>query len=500
MRSGGALRRDGVPPDTKRNVGIAAMPWRGSTLALAGTGQSPQLGWAALIAVSLATGIAIAFAGLNALYLGVTLVGCGLLFFDFRIGVWLLVLLFPLSRTVYFPHEMLGLKGLNPLNLLLLATLASCLLQGGWSELRRLAPASLLLYVVPLLGGGLIGIGHIDEIQFDRPPFQVDFHDAPGYVVEMVMKPATLIVFALLVGIVAMRTAKPERLLLPMIGALCAVCLLVIGFVASTGVSLARLAGSDAREALGALGPHANEFGHMFAVAFALLLFGWHGTDQRWLKVLLGIALVIDSTALLLTFSRSSFTGLIVVLVLYAWWNRRIRTLVAALIVASITLLVLPDAFYDRLGSGIGDGLNAISAGRIDYLWRPLLPEVLRNPVFGNGLSSILWSEPMRRGAGGFVLSVSHPHSAYLEALLDVGVVGLVAICAYLLSVYKGFRQLAADPRLSPTLRGFFLGAAAGLAGLLVADLADNSLMPRTEQVFLWFAIGMMYGARQRAR
>ena len=141
-----------------------------------------------------------------------------------------------------------------------------------------------------------------------------------------------------------------------------------------------------------------------------------------------------------------------------------------------------------------------ISAGRIDHLWLPLLPEVPKSPIYGHGLGSILWSEPMRRGAGVTFLAVGHPHNAYLQALLDMGIAGLILVCAYLAHVWKGFRTLSVDPALSPTLRGFFLGAAAGLLALLISYLTDSSLLPRPEQAFLWLAIGMMYGQRANGR
>jgi O-antigen ligase len=137
-----------------------------------------------------------------------------------------------------------------------------------------------------------------------------------------------------------------------------------------------------------------------------------------------------------------------------------------------------------------------ISAGRIEFIWLPLLPELPKSPIFGHGLGSILWSEPMRRGAGVTILPVGHPHNAYLGALLDMGIAGLILLCAYFVHVWRSFRALSVDPALSPTLRGFYLGAAAGLASLLISYITDSSLRPGPEQAFLWLAIGMMYGQR----
>ncbi|TLZ10438.1 MAG: hypothetical protein E6K39_02570, partial [Gammaproteobacteria bacterium] len=74
-------------------------------------------------------GIAVAAGGLTSFYLCASLIACTLILVDFRIGVVLLILLMPISgSSTLFPHEMFGVVGLNPLNLLLVGTLFSCLL------------------------------------------------------------------------------------------------------------------------------------------------------------------------------------------------------------------------------------------------------------------------------------------------------------------------------------------------------------------------------------
>ena len=74
-------------------------------------------------------GAAVAVADFNALLLCVSLIGCAFILYDFRIGVALLILMMPLSTSPLMPRAMLGITGLNPLNLLLLGTLGSCLLR-----------------------------------------------------------------------------------------------------------------------------------------------------------------------------------------------------------------------------------------------------------------------------------------------------------------------------------------------------------------------------------
>src|SRR5689334_8772460 len=77
---------------------------------------------ACVVLLGLFFGLVVALAGINALILCASLVGCIFILRDFRIGVVLLILLVPISRSTVFPHEVLGVTGLNPLNLLLLGT------------------------------------------------------------------------------------------------------------------------------------------------------------------------------------------------------------------------------------------------------------------------------------------------------------------------------------------------------------------------------------------
>ncbi len=449
-------------------------------------------------------GFVVALTGLDSLYLCSALVGCVFVLRDFRIGVVLLVLLLPISNSSVFPHAMLGITGLNPVNLLLVGTLGSYLLHGMFDgSLRRFMPRPLLwLYVVPILVAGAIGLSHLDEIPTYLSKTLVDENplSVAGYFREHVVKPLLMVIFALLVGAAVSRSKKPERFLVPTLISIWVMVSLVVVFVLSSGASLTELASSLSREFLSPLGMHANELGRLYACAYALLLFTWAESKSPGFRQALLASMGLVVVALVLTFSRGAFLGFILVNVLFLLWRRNAKTLILFALLAACVLFFLPGAVYDRVttgfGHGFGSGSDMISAGRFEHIWLPLLPEIPKSPIFGHGLSSILWSEPMRRGAGVLILAVGHPHNAYLGALLDMGIVGLLLLCAYFVHVWRGFRALSLDPALSPTLRGFYAGAAAGLASLLISYATDSSLTPGPEQAFLWLAIGMMYGQR----
>ena len=457
----------------------------------------------AIVLLAVAWGVAVAAGGLTAFLLCASLLACGFVLFDFRIGVVALILLMPLSgSSTLFPHEMFGITGLNPLNVLMAGTFCSYLLHAlAGGGLRHFLPRPLLwLYIVPILAAGAIGSQHIHEI---APTLLVlyqglDFPDPASYLEAMVLKPLLMVLFCLLVAAAAAKSARPERLLVPAVVSMGLMATLVPVYVLQSGIALHALAASNERGFLSALGLHANDFGRLYAIAYALLLFTWSEAKGAWLRSALLAAAVLTAISLVLTFSRGAFVALAVVNVLYVLWGRSIRTMVVAAVLVVAALALAPAAVIERLTTGEGGGLNAISAGRVNGLWLPLLPDVLRHPLFGNGISSILWSEAMRRGAGAQVLAVTHPHNAYLEALLDTGVVGTVLLCSYFAHVWRRLRAVAREAGVDPLLRGFYLGAAAGLAAMLVSDFTDSSLAPRPEQAFLWLAIGMMYGEYAR--
>lgn len=448
-------------------------------------------------------GLGIAVADLNALYLCVSLVGCAFILYDFRVGVVMLILLMPLSGSQLFPHAMFGITGLNPLNLLLAGTLGSYLLQAlADGSLRHFIPRPLLwFYVVPILVAGVIGTRHLGEIP--AAIFVVyqhlDFRDAAGYLRDMVAKPLLMVVYALLLAAAAAKSEKPEKFLVPAVISIWVMGAIVVAFVLQSGITLDELASSTSREFLSPLGLHANDLGRLFAIAYALLLLTWTEAETPGLKLALLASMGLAVGALILTFSRGAFLGFAVANAAFILWRFNARTLAAACLVLVAGTLLLPEAVYERLAAGRGEGLDAISAGRVNAIWLPLLPEVLRHPVFGNGISSILWSDAMRRGAGEMISVVTHPHSAYLEAVLDMGVAGTLLLCAYFAHIWAGFRRFAADSAVSPALRGFYLGGAACLLTVLVTNLTDSSFLPRPEHAFLWLAIGMMYGQQAKA-
>jgi O-antigen ligase len=450
-----------------------------------------------MLALALGCGYALALGELAGLYVGVSLVCAVAVLFDFRIGAVLLLVMLPMSASALFPHGLMGITGLNPVNLLALATFGAYVLHGRTQAAGALVPQPLLwLFIVPIILAGLLGMGHVKDIpSFFYELGVVTFYTGTQYLMAMLVKPIVIVAVAVLIGAAAARSQKPERFIVVIAISAWLIALIQIGFVISLGAPLAAMAASESRNFYAPLGMHANELGRLHLFAFALLLFVWAETKRPEAKLFLMITLCMLGLALLLTFSRTAFAGAALVGAAFVMLKFSMRSLSLALIGLALIAAFGLEVLYSRLSLGFDQGADAVSAGRIEGIWLPLLPELAKHRVFGNGLGSTLWSFPMLNGA---MYPAGHPHNAYLEALLDMGIVGFALLMAYYVHVWRGFRALGSNAWLDSQTRGLFQGATVALAALFVTCMTGGSLRPAAETAYLWIAIGLMYGLRSR--
>jgi hypothetical protein len=456
-------------------------------------GPGLALGVVGLGLFGVVCGIGLAVGELQALVAALTVLACLAVLADFRIGAVLLLVMLPVEGSYLFPHSVFGVTGLNPLNLVLAATLFSYLIRGY--SLKNFLPKPLgWLFIVPIVIAGLIGSRHVDEV---HPYFYeieiIHFTDALGYLRDVLLKPMLTVVAALVIAQAVAKSKKVENFLVPLIVSVWVMSVMAIGYVVAEGISIGELALTTSRTFFSALGMHANDLGRLYAVAYALLLFTWGETKDVRLKSMLFATMALLTFALMLTFSRGAFVGWVMVNVLFLVWKFNARTVGLAVLAGGIGVAFMPGAVIGRMSLGLvgGGDVNEFSAGRVEEIWLPLLPELFKSPIWGNGLDSTMWAKALWAE---MMLPVTHPHNAYMQAILDMGLLGMGLLLAYYWHVYRTCRDLGSNANLSPTMRGFYQGAVAGLLCFIVTGFAGSSLRPTPEFAFLWIAIGMMYG------
>lgn len=457
-------------------------------------GQLWPLVAAGLIAFGAGCGYAIAFGEIAAFAITLSLVAAIAVLFDFRIGAVLLVMFLGLGATSFMPRGVFGIPALNPWNILIVATFVSYALRG---RLASLAPPPLVwLIVVPMLIAGLIGLPNVQHIhpsffEAEHPLFLTDF----GYYRELALRPLLIPVMAVLVGAAVARSQKPERFLSVLLPSVWLIAAVQFYFIFAAGATFSQLANPYLRGFYNELGVHANDLGRIFAMAYTLILFAWWEAKDPKFKAAAFLTLGVAALAMVLTFSRAGLLAFFIANGLFLLWKLNARTVALAVVAGGISLALAPVYLWNRITFGWNADANAVSANRIEEIWGPLMPELWNSPLWGNGISSVMWSEPMLNGS---MMAVSHPHNAYLEAFYDMGLIGLVLAMLYYWHVWKGFRALGSNAYLSPELRGFFQGATVALITFFATGISGSSLRPDSEFGYLWLAIGMMYGMLAR--
>lgn len=448
-----------------------------------------------VVGLSVFSGYATAILEQNALYIAVGLLLSAFILIDFRVGAMALIIMMPISGSNIFPHELLGIKGLNPINFVLLSTLFSYGARRMFvGSNYKFFPRELVwFYVLPLAVAAAIGAQHFDDI----PGFMLadaEFSDAQGFIRDLFIKPMFLVLFALIVGAAVAETRRAETFLIVGFVSVWIMVITAVGFFLVSGVSIGDISGSESRGFFSPIGFHANGLGRLMAVAFALALFSAMAYRGDFSRAMVWLTAGMAALATMLTFSRGSFLVLVTIGALYVLALKRDRMFLVLAVVLPVLLLAMPSAVYDRISFGLGGesiDLNTVSSDRTSQIWEPLIPEIFDSPIIGHGLSSILWSDALKSGA---ISPVTHPHNAFLKALLDTGLVGTVLTLIFFWHLWKRMRDLSRDQLLDPVMRGFFAGAAAAMVGFGVGGIAGSAFDPVVEQVFLWFAIGILYG------
>ncbi len=413
---------------------------------------------------------------------------------DFRAGVAYAIVLMPLSALSFFPHEMLGIRGLNPLNVILFLTMVSYVVHAG---LRRwhdpIAPLRLLgWYVLPITVACLFGMRKVGLIP---PRFLqenlIQFSDGIGYLRDMLIKPQFLVLLSLMVALAVRHSKKPERFIYLMLCSGYVFCALVIWLLVTSGMSLTELASPLARTFLGRLGMHANEMSLLLNMLYALTLFSIREQSAGAVRKLLFVSCVVFGVCVLMTFSRGGFVGFALVNAVYFWKRLSVKTVIAALIVGAAIGPFVIGPVMERAMTGVeGGDRGAVTAGRLDGIWLPLLPTVLEEPIMPHGVFSLLWSTPVRQNR---MLPVAQTHSAWLGGLMDLGVVGFGLVLAFLLYVRREFLRLSRE-HPSPALQGMFAGGAVLIPLWFIQGVTDDHFTPASSQSYFWIALGILMG------
>ena len=233
-------------------------------------------------------------------------------------------------------------------------------------------------------------------------------------------------------------------------------------------------------------GMHRNNLATFYIVGLPVVLFGLNLNRSAIRFAVVAICLF----AIAILFSRTAYLTTLLTFFSFSLFMHKNRLISCALFAIIIFTLLFNNFISDRATTGLGEGdANALSAGRIEQIWMPLLQESAQDPLkllFGSGRYAIAYSDSAQKNRIQFVF---HPHNMYLEQLLDIGLVGVIIFWTALIIILSKVFHLARSKEVG-FLSSFAKILLISLFCFFVSGLTGRSLFPDLPTSYVWFILG----------
>ena len=201
---------------------------------------------------------------------------------------------------------------------------------------------------------------------------------------------------------------------------------------------------------------------------------------------------------LVLTQSRSAWIGTIVGVGIILWLSGRWgRVVVGGLAIVAMAAFVLigPQRIFEETPqppSKLGTVFTPTIAERVE-LWSRAIYALQDFPFTGMGMGTFRYVMPLLYPL--FTVSpetdIGHAHNEFLQAGVDLGIVGLIAFIAlYMMAIGLTYRVLRSSPPV--LMRWLTIGVLAGLIAHGVYGLTDAVALGAKPGVFFWLLLGLI--------
>lgn len=179
----------------------------------------------------------------------------------------------------------------------------------------------------------------------------------------------------------------------------------------------------------------------------------------------------------------------------------RYRKILLAIPIVCIAVAIFMPGVVERLTMGVGgtqggvvmqNDVALMTSGR-GLIWPLVIEEIKKAPILGDGRKTFSRHNMQERlGDATGDYQFPHPHNAYLEFMLDNGIVGLLLIAPFYFLVIKHALRLflVRDDPLCAALGGACIAL---VASLLISAFGSMSFYPVDDVVGMWGTIGLVF-------
>lgn len=236
-----------------------------------------------------------------------------------------------------------------------------------------------------------------------------------------------------------------------------------------------------------------------FLMLFIPFGFAWSLNQEKGGRKALGmLAVILGVVALLLTYSRSGWLAFAVAAVIFvALYNWKLLPIL--FIIGILCIPLLPESILNRILT-IGNLEDSSSSYRID-IWTGTLRMLREGYWFeGTGLGAEAFTSVYRKFGVGESVVAPHSHMQFMEILAEMGIIGLVSLLWYSISLARRAAVHGTAKNVNKKLRTVLCAAAASVTGITAIGFAEYTwFYPRVMLAF-FIAAGITMAAVRAAK
>lgn len=392
-----------------------------------------------------------------------------------------------------FPKGIAGIPGMNPWNILIANVVAAWFVLRGRSDDPRdfpgVAKGMLWCFVIVVL----IGVGRLASSTYPTG------FDSSYLITELIINTLKWFIPGLLL-FDACRTreraviALGVILLLYFLFSVQVIRWMPVSEVASSGNDLSSRASKITQ----------NEIGYN-RVTLSMMLAGASWAALATMPLLRKnshrVALFVVSCSIImgqaLTGGRTGYVTWVAIGVALASlrWRKLLMILPVAVAVIFATVPSVRERMFQGMGGKEGNftvetSEYEMTSGR-DIAWPIVIDEIWESPLIGYGRQAMVSTGARDYLMDNFNESFPHPHQAYLEQLLDNGVIGFLFVMPIYFYVWFKSIPLLLERR-DPLVCAIGCTAFCLVSALLIGAFGGQTFYPREGSVGMWAAIGLM--------
>lgn len=405
------------------------------------------------------------------------------------------------------PEQLLGIYGLAPFNVLLLFVILGMFLQRSQEDDGWRTPSYLKWSLIAM--GVMILVGHYRLVSnfggYQEFYYYLGVQGSSKGVLflENVVTTTKWLIPALLVLLGCNSEKRTNETIFVL-----AVVVFILGVQIIRSMGLGLITDGDALQKRAVrimdrdIGFHRNQISLWMAGGFWFIWFLMMESKEKFKKVVLIAVAGVVFLGLVLTGSRGGLLTWAICGAVFAWLRFR-RLLIVGPLVVLIAVAFVP-ALQERVMQTInpqseiiylddeqGDRYASASAGRT-VLWSRVIDKIEERPLAGYGREAMINTGISLELLQQYDRSMAakHPHNAYLQLVLDNGLIGLMIVLLFFGTlIRRSARMVNSEDQHTRLVGGV---GVAWLVSFMAAGITAQRFYPNEGSIFVWCVAAMV--------